>query len=127
MRLCEIGDQIIGGRKIKTMDLVRLNDVVVFAKHGATAAEREYEQEFRINVELEADLSAASDNDTLSDTINYSLVHEVVTKVVKTTSYQLLERLGKHVLDELFQDTRIAKGSIGIAKARPLKRYNPEV
>ena len=110
-----------------TMDLVRLNDVVIFAKHGASAGERDMEQEFNISLEIEADLSVASETDTLSDTINYSHLHALVTRVVRETSYQLLERLGKHVLDEIFEDKRVKRASVSIKKLRPQKRYNPEV
>jgi len=109
------------------MDIVRLNDVVVFAKHGASPGERDIEQEFHITLEIGADLEAASESDTLSDTINYSGIHAQVIRVVKETSYQLLERLGKHVLDEIFHDERIREATISIKKLRPLKRYNPEV
>jgi 7,8-dihydroneopterin aldolase/epimerase/oxygenase len=109
------------------MDIVRLNDVVVFAKHGASPGERELEQEFHITLEIKANLERASESDTLSDTINYSGLHAQVIRVVKETSYHLLEKLCKHVLDEVFRDDRIREATISIKKLRPLKRYNPEI
>jgi dihydroneopterin aldolase len=108
-------------------DLIKLNDLRVRGRHGASADERQHEQDFVINLEVTADLKIASKSDTLSDTINYSTLHKTVVHIVQSKSYHLLERLAADILHEVFEDDRVERARISIAKPSRVKDCTVEI
>jgi len=108
-------------------DLIRLSDLRVRGRHGASPNERDQEQDFVINLELSVDLTRACESDTLHDTVNYSTIHKTIIRIVGETSYHLLERLAANILDEIFLDERVEQASLSIAKPQRLKGCTPEV
>jgi FolB domain-containing protein len=108
-------------------DLIKLNDLRVRGRHGANPGERSKEQDFVLNVELTVDLSASSQSDVLRDTVNYSTVHKSIVQVVREKSYHLLERLAADIFEEIFQDDRIERARVSIAKPNLLSGCTPEV
>ena len=73
------------------MDSIRLKDISLYAHHGLKPEERELGQRFSLDVELEADLSAAARQDDISRSIDYSAVYRVVATAFTGSAYQLLE------------------------------------
>lgn len=69
--------------------------------HGATSAERELAWRFEVDVEIEADLSAAERGDHLADTIDYSAVSRIVWDVGTGRTFHLLEALARAMLDAI--------------------------
>jgi dihydroneopterin aldolase len=59
------------------MERINITGIELFAFHGVNREEREHGQVFLLDIELEADLSAACRSDNLDDTVNYA-------KVIKT-------------------------------------------
>ena len=84
-----------------TPDLIRLRGMIFFGMHGARAEERSLGQQFKVDIELEADLSLASTSDRLSDTIDYGEVYEVARCVIEGPSRNLLERLADEIATEV--------------------------
>ena len=108
-------------------DLIKLSDLRVRGRHGASPNERDHEQDFVINLELSVDLSRACESDTLRDTINYSTIHKTIIRIVSETSYHLLERLAANILEEIFLDERVEQARVSIAKPLRLNGCTPEV
>ncbi|HEX8806585.1 MAG TPA: dihydroneopterin aldolase [Candidatus Aquilonibacter sp.] len=109
------------------MDRIVLHDIIVHGKHGVNPSERELLQPFRINLELQLDLSQAAASDDLHDTINYAAVHRRIVEIVETRSYALLERLAAAILDEVVTDERIRSADISVAKPGILDGATPSV
>jgi dihydroneopterin aldolase len=108
-------------------DLIKLIDLRVRGRHGASPNERDHEQEFVINVEMTIDLTVASVSDTLRDTVNYSTVHKSIIRTVSETSYHLLEKLAANIIEEIFLDDRVERVRVSIAKPNRLNGCTPEV
>ena len=85
-----------------TSDHVRLNDIVLFAHLGVTGAEREVGQRIHIDLDLSVDLDRATRTDSLSDTVSYEAVYEVVKAVVEASRHRLLETLAAAVIQSVF-------------------------
>jgi len=83
-------------------DIVRLNDIVLFAHLGVTQAERELGQRIHIDLELETDLTAASRSDALEDTLDYEAVYRRVEAVVEESRHRLVESLAGTLIEVLF-------------------------
>lgn len=109
------------------MDRVSLRAMRVLGRHGWTTREREHRQPFEITLDAEIDLSRAERSDDLADTVDYGELHHRLAKVVATTSYALLERLAADLIAVVFEDTRIARATLTIAKPEILDGATPSV
>lgn len=99
----------------------------VYGRHGANAGEKDVPQAFDIDVVLDVDLTRARATDALMDTVNYDALHQTIVRIVTTTSYDLLERLGQVLLDAIFADTRVQRAQISIGKPTLLAGTTPVV
>ncbi|MBV9270196.1 MAG: dihydroneopterin aldolase [Candidatus Eremiobacteraeota bacterium] len=109
------------------MDVISLRNIQVMARHGANPGERDAEQPFNLEVTLLLDLSAAEISDDLVDTVNYDAIYRRIVHAVRTTSFELLERLAGEVLSTIFEDTRIAHAAVTISKPGLLDGATPTV
>jgi dihydroneopterin aldolase len=100
---------------------------VAYGRHGADPGERERLQPFDLEVSAEIDLRAAQTSDELSDTIDYAALHARLVRIVATTSYSLLERLAADLLDAVFEDRRVLRAAVTIAKPGILEGATPSV
>src|ERR1700674_5335056 len=66
---------------------------VLQGRHGVRPAERERPQEFKVDVELDCDLSEPGKSDRIEDTVDYRQVRSIVKDVIEGESQKLLERL----------------------------------
>jgi dihydroneopterin aldolase len=109
------------------VDWIRIRDIRVYARHGAHAHERETPQPFDIDVALELDLREADASDDLSKTLDYAALHARIAQVVATTSHALLERLGSDLLAVIFEDNRVVRAEVTIAKPSILDGATPSI
>lgn len=99
----------------------------VFGRHGANPGEKDVPQPFDIDISLDVDLARARATDALRETIDYDELHTAVRRIVTTTSYDLLERLGQDILDAIFADGRVHSACIRIGKPRLMAGTTPVV
>lgn len=85
------------------MDRITLSSMRCEGRLGATEEERAFPQLVEVDLEVEADLAAASDSDALSDTVDYGPLVELTTRIVEGGSFRLLEGLAG----------AIARGALG--------------
>jgi dihydroneopterin aldolase len=109
------------------MDRVTLRGVRAYGSHGWEAAERDRPQPFAIDLEAEVDLRAAQLSDDLAETLDYAELHRRVVAIVANTSYALLERLASDILEAVFEDHRVARAIVTIAKPAILDGATPSV
>jgi dihydroneopterin aldolase len=93
--------------------------MIFFAHHGALSAERELGQEFQIDVEIQADLSAAIARDDLSRTVDYAEAYDLIKQVVTGAKYHLLESLARAVLDAVAGRYHPAGLTVRVRKPHP--------
>ena len=104
-------------------DTVSLSGITLYGYHGARPEERTLGQRFVVDVDLEADLRAASTTDALHLTINYSEVYALVAEIVEGEPVNLLETLGERIAQRALKRfpqvqrirVRIAKPGVAIA------------
>ena len=75
------------------MDRITLSSMRYECRIGATEEERSFPQLLEIDLVIEADLSAATTSDDLSDTIDYSPLVTLTEHATESRSYTLLEGL----------------------------------
>lgn len=109
------------------MDRIRLAGIRAYGRHGVTALERAAEQPFDVDLTVECDLTAASHTDEIGATIDYARLHERIVATVANTSYALIERLARAILDAVLEDERIVRAEATVAKPNALEGATPSV
>ena len=109
------------------MDRIALRGIRVSGRHGVSSQERAKAQPIDVDLAVELDLGAASAADDIAETIDYARLHERVVAVVAGTSFTLLERLARAILDAAFEDDRIARAEVTVSKPGVLDGATPSV
>jgi FolB domain-containing protein len=109
------------------MDRITLRGVRAYGCHGWEAGERDRPQPFAIDLDAEIDLRAAQLSDDLCDTLDYAGLHRRIVAIVASASYALLERLASDILEAVFEDHRVARAVVTIAKPEILNGATPSV
>ena len=108
--------------------LVEVRGLRVYAHHGVRDFERERGQPFVIDVWLRCEPLQAGESDDLDDAVNYSAVSDRVAELAGGGPYQLLERLGAVIADDLAARYPVAGVRVRIAKPHaPVKQDVAEV
>jgi len=98
------------------MDRILLEGMSFQGRHGVRPAERERPQEFKVDIELDCDLSEPGKSDRIEDTVDYRQVRSIVKDVIEGESQKLLERLAALIADRVLQLQRVAGVSVRISK-----------
>jgi 7,8-dihydroneopterin aldolase/epimerase/oxygenase len=109
------------------LDSVKVRRIRAYGRHGTNPGEREQRQLILIDAIVEIDLHAAAASDDLAQTIDYAALRASLVRVVATTSYALLERLGADLLDVLCADRRVARAEVTLSKPGILDGATPSV
>jgi dihydroneopterin aldolase len=108
-------------------DTIELRGIRAFGRHGANPGEKNVPQPFDVDVLLDVDLATARTSDALAETVDYDALHKAIVAIVRTTSYDLLERVGQDILDCIFTDARVTRAQVSIGKPRLLAGATPVV
>jgi dihydroneopterin aldolase len=98
------------------MDRILLEGMSFQGRHGVRPAEREHSQEFKVDIELDCDLSEPGKSDRIEDTVDYRQVRSIAKEVIEGESQKLLERLAALIADRVLQLQRVAGVSVRISK-----------
>lgn len=83
------------------MDKIYIDNLEIYAYHGAFAEEKVLGQKFFISLELSLDLRAAGQTDALEKTVNYAEVCIEVEKVFTGQKYDLIETCAERVAEAI--------------------------
>lgn len=84
--------------------------------HGVKSDERERAQEFKVDVEVDCDLTKAGRTDRLEDTVDYTKVRHVARDVIEGESARLLETLAARIAEGILRLPRVTAVSVQVAK-----------
>jgi len=87
--------------------------------HGVLPEEQTRPQPFEVDVELTVDLTSAGESDALDDTVDYAAVSEAISRVVRSESYQLIERLATRIAEICRADDRVTGVVVTVRKLHP--------
>jgi len=95
---------------------ILLQNMVFYGFHGVHEYEREQGQRFYVDAEISADLSVASQNDNIMETIDYTLVYNQIKEVMENHRFQLLEAVGAHIAEVILKTSIATEVTIRIRK-----------
>lgn len=101
-------------------DVVQVRGLRVAGHHGANPGEQDRPQPFEVDLDVEADLSAAGATDDLSATVDYGALVGAAAAVVEGERWQLLERIAHRIAEEvLAADRRVLGVTVAVRKLEP--------
>ena len=86
------------------MDKLTLQDVRFFGRHGVTKAEESVGAWFSVDVELSADLAAATISDDLGASIDYGAVAKRIVEIGTGPRVNLIERLAGLMAEAMLRE-----------------------
>lgn len=101
------------------MGSIKIKNIQVYAYHGCMVEEGKIGSDYRVDVEVKADLRPSAKNDALKETVNYVHVNRIVREEMAVRS-KLLEHVAKRILDRIFAEIAIAnEATVEVSKINP--------
>ena len=102
------------------MGKIIIEEMEFYAFHGHYQEEQIVGNRFLVDLEMDADLTAAAGSDSLNDAVNYQQAYQIIKNEMRRTKSNLLENIGKRILDALYDEMEgIEKATIRIRKLNP--------
>ena len=106
--------------KCTLMGKIVIEEMEFYAFHGHYQEEQIVGNRFLVDLEMDADLTAAAGSDNLNDAVNYQQAYQIIKNEMRRTKSNLLENIGKRILDALYAEMEgIKKATIRIRKLNP--------
>ena len=91
-----------------------------YAFHGHYKEEQIVGNRFLVDLEMETDMAVPAESDSLEDAVNYQLAYRVVKEQMKQPNANLLEHIGKRILDAIYRElTGLVSVTVTIRKMNP--------
>ncbi len=85
------------------MGIIRLTNIRVFTNHGCLIEEAKIGSEYRVDLEIKADLRKSAETDELADTVDYVHLNRIVVEEMAIRS-KLLEHVAKRIVVRVFDE-----------------------
>lgn len=100
-------------------DTVALEGMEFYAYHGFYEEERKIGNRYTVDIEVATDFEKAALTDDLNGTIDYVQLYAIVKRIMEKPA-KLLEKLGKEIIDEVFDRFPPALSvKVSVAKHNP--------
>jgi D-erythro-7,8-dihydroneopterin triphosphate epimerase len=103
------------------LDKLYIRDLLLRCVIGVNPEERDKKQDVLINIELFADLSAASSTDAIEETVDYRAIKQGIIAMVEPSSFRLVERLAEEVARICLRDPKVQEVRVCIDKPGALR------
>lgn len=101
------------------MGIIKVENIRVYAYHGCLKEETKIGSDYRVDLEVKADLQASAKTDELSDTVDYVFLNRIIKDEMAVPS-KLLETVAKRILDRIFsEDHMVKKATVWVSKINP--------
>src|SRR5690606_6766204 len=101
------------------MGIIKVENIRVFANHGCLSEETKIGSEYRVDLEVEANLQKSAKTDKLSDTVDYVFLNRIIKEEMSIPS-ALLETVCRRILDRIFkEDKLVKKATVWVSKLNP--------
>ena len=101
------------------MGKIQVNNIKLYANHGCLNEEALIGSWYRVDIEVDVDLTKSSVSDDLEDTVDYVHLNHIVKEEMSVRS-KLLEEVAKRILDRFFLELNlINSATVSVAKLNP--------
>ncbi len=101
------------------MGIVKVENIRVFAYHGCLKEETKIGSDYRVDLEVEADLQKSAKSDVLKDTVDYVFLNRIVREEMLKPTH-LLETVAKRILVRILEESQmVKKATVWVGKLNP--------
>ena len=101
------------------MGIIKVENIRIFAYHGCLKEETKIGSDYRVDLEVEANLQTSAITDKLGDTVDYVFLNRVIKEEMGIASH-LLETVAKRILNRIFnEDQLVTKAAVWVSKLNP--------
>lgn len=101
------------------MGIIRLKNIRTFSYHGCLVEESKIGSDYRVDLEIKADLRKSSITDKLADTVDYVHLNKIVVEEMAIRS-NLLEHVAKRILARIFKEIpEVSRIVLEVSKINP--------
>lgn len=101
------------------MGRIKLENIRVFANHGCLREENKIGSDYRVDLEIKANLETSATTDNLSDTVDYVLLNRIVKEEMSVPS-DLLETVAKRIITRVLNELLLVeKVTVSVSKINP--------
>lgn len=101
------------------MGIIKVENIRVFAYHGCLKEETKIGSDYRVDLEVKANLQASAKTDKLNDTVDYVFLNRIIKEEMEKPSH-LLETVAKRILNRIFnEDKLVKKATVWVSKLNP--------
>ncbi|MDO7172127.1 dihydroneopterin aldolase [Mariniflexile sp. AS56] len=101
------------------MGIIKVENIRVFAHHGCLEEETKIGSEYRVDLQIKANLKTSSKTDNLVDTVDYVFLNRIIKEEMALPS-KLLETVSKRILDRIFDENiQVKKATVWVSKINP--------
>lgn len=101
------------------MDKIKIQDLIVFAKHGVLPEEAVLGQKFLISATMHTNTRPAGLTDDLTQTINYGEVSQKIIQFFTQNRYELIEAAAEHLAEYLLLEYQPLLHQIDLTIKKP--------
>ena len=103
----------------KDMDILELEGMEFWARHGCLSHEKESENLFVVDFRAETDMTAAAESDRIEDTVDYGKVYGIVSREMQIRS-ALIEHVAGRIVRAIETELpEFREFSVRVSKRRP--------
>jgi dihydroneopterin aldolase len=101
------------------MGIIKVENIRIFANHGCLSEETKIGSDYRVDLEVKANLQPSAKSDLLSETVDYVFLNRIIREEMLKPSH-LLETVARRILDRVFnEDKLVKKATVCISKLNP--------
>ncbi|MFT6197219.1 MAG: dihydroneopterin aldolase [Nonlabens sp.] len=101
------------------MHKIQLENVRIYTNHGCLHEEDLIGSEYRVDLEISANLSRSAKSDDLIDTVDYVSLNKIIVEEMAQRS-KLLEHVAQRILDRILaEESLVESAEIKVAKINP--------
>jgi dihydroneopterin aldolase len=101
------------------MGTIKLQNIRTFSYHGCLIEESRIGSDYRVDLEIKADLRKSMETDELADTVDYVQLNKIVVEEMAIRS-KLLEHVAHRIVKRIFSELpQISRIVLSVSKLNP--------
>ena len=101
------------------MGVIKIKNIRVYAYHGCLVEEGKIGSDYRVDLEVKADLSKSAKTDDLADTVDYVHLNKIVKQEMAVRSKLLEEVANRIIIRVLDEISLVKKVNVAVSKLNP--------
>lgn len=102
---------------VSELTTVKINNAKFFSYHGMFEYEKEFGNQFEVDIEMQCDLSELKLTDSIKHTVNYLEVYNYVKELVHEKKFNLIETLNQEICKGILDKfVKVKKVKVSIRK-----------